>query len=56
MKKIKELTLDNWVVIILISYVIAYTLVAGYSNYQVKNSYEKQKIESYQHSYQQFNK
>lgn len=56
MKKIKELTLGNWFVIILLSYVIAYTLVAGYSNYQVKNKYEKEKIESYQYRYQQFNK
>lgn len=56
MKKIKDLTLGNWFVIILISYVIAYLMVVGYNNYQVKNSYEKQKIESYQHSYQQFNK
>ena len=54
--KIKELTIGNWFVIILVSYVIAYILVGGYDNYQVKNSYEKEKIESYQHRYQQFNK
>lgn len=49
MKKIKDLTIGNWFVIILVSYVIAYILVGGYNNYQVKNEYEKAKIESYQY-------
>lgn len=53
MKKIKDLTIGNWVVIILVSYVIAYTLVGGYNNYQVKNEYEKAKIENYKCQYQQ---
>lgn len=56
MKKIKELTIGNWFVIILVSYVIAYTLVGGYSNYQVKNQYEKEKIENYQYQYNQLKK
>lgn len=55
MKKIKDLTTGNWFVIILISYVIAYTLVGGYNNYQVKNQYEKEKVENYKYQYQQFN-
>lgn len=49
MKKIKDLTIGNWVVIILVSYAIAYIMVDGYNNYQVKNEYEKAKIESYQY-------
>lgn len=56
MKKIKDLTIGNWVVIILVSYVIAYTLVGGYNNYQVKNQYEQEKLENYEYQYQQFKK
>lgn len=56
MKKLKSLTLGNWVVIILVSYAIAYLMLDGYSNYQVKNQYEQEKIKSYQYQYQQFKK
>lgn len=47
MKKIKEFKLGDWILLILFSYVIAYTLLQGYNNFQVKNAYEKAKIESY---------
>ena len=56
MKKLKSLTLGNWIVMILVSYAIAFLMVDGYSNYQVKNQYEKEKIENYKYQYQQFNK
>ena len=47
MKKIKEFKPIDWILLILVSYVIAYTLLQGYHNYQVKNNFEKSKIESY---------
>lgn len=56
MKKIKALTIGNWFVIILLAYAIAYLMLDGYSNYQVKNQYEQEKIESYKYQYQQFKK
>lgn len=52
--KIKDLTIENWFVIILVSYVIAYTLVAGYNNHQVKNQYEQEKVENYKYQYKQY--
>ena len=47
MKKIKDFKLGDWILLLLVSYVIAYTLVQGYNNFQIKNEYEKSKIESY---------
>ena len=47
MKKIREFKLGDWILLILISYVMAYTLLQGYHNFQIKNEYEKAKIESY---------
>lgn len=47
MKKIKDFKLGDWILLLLVSYVIAYTLLQGYHNYQVKNNFEKAKIESY---------
>lgn len=47
MKKIKDFKLGDWILLLLVSYVIAYTLVQGYNNFQIKNEYEKYKIESY---------
>lgn len=47
MKKIKEFKFGDWILLILVSYVIAYTLLQGCHNYQIKNEYEKYKIESY---------
>lgn len=47
MKKIKEFKLGDWILLILASYVMAYVLLQGYNNFQIKNEYEKAKIESY---------
>lgn len=47
MKKIKEFKLGDWILLLLVSYVMAYTLLQGYHNFQIKNEYEKAKIESY---------
>lgn len=47
MKKIKEFKIGDWILLILVSYVLAYTLLQGYYNHQTKNEYEKAKIESY---------
>lgn len=44
---VKRISCKQFVLLLLIGYVIAYLLVAGVENYRVKNEYEQAKIESY---------
>ena len=44
---VKAINRKQFILLLLIGYVIAYLLVGGVENYKVKNEYEKQKIESY---------
>ena len=47
---IKTINRKQFVLLLLIGYVIAYLLVAGAENYKIKNEYEQAKIESYKES------
>ena len=44
---VKSINRKQFILLLLIGYVIAYLIVDGVENYTVKNEYEKTKIESY---------
>lgn len=44
---VKTINRKQFVLIVLIAYVVAYLIVGGVENYTVKNEYEQTKIESY---------